>query len=245
MWLLLFACKAPAFQFTWRDDRALTVELRDRGIVREKERSILFFERDQLSDAQMDEFADIVDQGIVEVAKFVDQPLPNTKISYFVSTQVGISHSRGRSVYLPLSRVRDRSAPYLHETLHVLLPCDACPVWLSEGYASYVQSYLGEHGGGYDGKVFAAHGNVGVDLDAVRWLRDDRGRAMLLFVGTEQDDPELQDRRNSAAPFYELAQSFVKYLVEKQGLRTMPAIVGSPDLPRFRVDWLNYLKALR
>jgi hypothetical protein len=41
-----------------------------------------------------------------------------------------------------MDMVRERTAPYQHETTCVVTPCDHCPMWFSEGLASYVQSYI-------------------------------------------------------------------------------------------------------
>ena len=113
------------------------------------------------------------------------------------------------------------------------------PFWLSEGYASFVQSYVSEHAGGYDGQIFTRNGNAGVDRDAVRWLGNDRGRALLRYVGTELEEPDLSDRTNAAAPFYVLSQSLVKFLVEQTGIKDIHQLASLKNLPALREKWLN------
>ena len=144
------------------------------------------------------------------------QSLPkDRKVRYFISSQFSTSHSRGHSIYLPLARVANQSAPYLHETVHSIVPCPNCPMWFSEGFASFVQSYVSEHMGGYDGIIFARQGNRGIDRDALRWLANERGQAVLPFIGKPEEPPQInEDRSNVAAPFYVMAQSLVKYIVE-------------------------------
>jgi hypothetical protein len=216
--------------------------LQSNSVVREGEHALVYYESGALSNQAMDEFSALLERGIGDIAKFAGITVPEQKISYFVNGRVDISRARRRSVYLPLERVRTRSAPYLHETAHVLLPCDECPVWLGEGYASFVQSYVSEHAGGYDGQIFTRRGNAGVDQDAVRWLGNERGKAMLPYVGTALQEPDLTDRRNAAAPFYVLAQSFVKFLVETTGLKDIHSLSALNDLPLLRERWLAGLK---
>lgn len=239
---LLAVLSATAFQGSWRDDRELATELRQKGAVREREHTLSYYEKGELSETFMDEFSTLLERGVADISQYTGSPVPDRKISYFVSSKVDISRARGRSVYLPLGRVRTKTAPYLHETTHILSPCDDCPLWLSEGYASFVQSYVSQHLGGYDGQIFTRNGNTGVDRDAVRWLGNDRGKAMLRYVGTTLDEPDLSDRRSAAAPFYVLSQSLVKYLVEQTGQKEISALAERKDLAALRQKWVAGLK---
>src|SRR5260370_40307497 len=107
------------------------------------------------------------------------------KIRYFVSTQVQISHSNFRAIYLPMAKVKNHTAPYLHETTHLVAPCDECPMWFSQGLASYVQSYVSEHTGGYHDGIFTRRGNRGINQDARRWTACDRGQARDPVLGVQ------------------------------------------------------------
>ena len=110
---------------------------------------------------------------------------------YRVGASLPYSMTRGRTVSLMLERVRSDSAPYLHETVHVLVPSPNRSVWLSEGFASYVESYVSENIGGYDARVFTKTGNRGVDTEAARWLGREAGRTVLPWVGTPGEPPEM------------------------------------------------------
>ncbi len=152
-------------------DRRVAFELQEAGIHQETASADLYFDADALSPAEMTAFAALVEKGVENIEKFLAISLPaDRKVRYYISRQFEISHSQGRSVYLPLERVANKSAPYLHETTHVIAPCVDCPMWFSEGLASFVQSYVSEHMGGYDGIIFARRGNRGIDRDSVRWL---------------------------------------------------------------------------
>jgi hypothetical protein len=152
--------------------------------------------------------------------------------------------------------VRSDSAPYLHETVHVLVPAPHRSAWLTEGFASFVESYVSENIGGYDAHVFNRTGNRGVDREAARWLTRERGRAVLPYVGARGEPPEMrEERRSVAAPFYVLAQSFSKFLVERMGLGSVIRVVSSGDpeaalarlsgrtVEAWKADWLRSLPA--
>ena len=103
-------------------------------------------------------------------------------------------------------------------------------MWLTEGFASYVESYVSENIGGYDAHVFSRTGNRGVDGEAARWLGRDAGRMVLPFVGAPGEPDEMtSERRRVAAPLYVMAQSFTKLLVARIGLGRVIALVSSRD----------------
>jgi hypothetical protein len=134
------------------------------------------------------------------------------------------------------------------------MPVRSRSMWLSEGFASYVQSYVAEHMGGYDGYVFSWGGNANVDRLARRYLARDGGKSVLPFVAGAGSPPDVwEERRQVAAPFYVLSHSFVKYLVEHAGLETVKKLVGAQDveaslrretergLSEWKSDWLRSL----
>lgn len=222
-------------QNAWMNDREVMQTLRAEGVQYDRDSATLYFEKDALSPQQMDAFSDLVNQGIKNIEKLLKVPEENSrgrtsKISYFVSSQIDIGRSRARSVFLPLWRVQRGVAPYLHETTHALVRCRDCPMWFSEGFASWVQSYISENVGGYDARVFAKRGNRGVDAEAVRWLGTPNGQAVLPFVIEGGEPPDIvAERRAVGAPFYVLAQSLVKYLVEQAGIDPICALSQTND----------------
>jgi hypothetical protein len=240
----------------WRLDRQVALELQQSGAQQETEYAVLYFETGSLSQDQMSTFAGLVEKGLEDIASFLSVPLPkDRKVRYFISSQFSTSHSRGRSIYLPLSRVGNQSAPYLHETVHSIVPCQSCPMWFSEGFASFVQSYVSEHMGGYDGIIFARKGNRGIDRDALRWLASERGQAVLPFIGKREEPPQInEDRTNVAAPFYVIAQSLVKYIVESADIKTLRLVMDDADFEnalerltgktpeQWKQTWLNRIQ---
>jgi hypothetical protein len=224
---------ACAAQESWMTDRELAADLRQNGVRIEMDSAIVYFEKDALPEEQMKQFAMLADHGVADIETLLDTS-PEArkrigKVEYFVSSSVDISHSYWRSVYLSVDRVSRQAAPYLHETTHIIARCRACAMWLSEGLASYVQSYVSEHMGGYDGAIFSRGGNRGIDRAAARWLRNDRGQAVLPYVGGAGEPPNLDDRRGVGAPFYILSQSFVKFLAENARAGHWGEIANSED----------------
>lgn len=219
-------------------DRKLASDLMENGVAVETDRATLWFERGALESDARAAFAGLVNRGILDIEAYLGvSRAGNRKIRYFISSQVEISHSMRWSVYLPLNRVQNRTAPYLHETTHVLAPCDECPMWFSEGLASYVESYISEHGGGYDGRIFSRRGNRGIDQDARRWLASERGQAVAPFIGVHGEPPSINyDRSNVAAPFYVMAQSFVKFLVEHATMEKLRCVFEAKN---FDVNFLS------
>ena len=216
---------------SWRLDRQVALELQQSGARQETECAVLYFETGPLTQDQMSIFAGLVEKGVEDIASFLSVHLPkDRKVRYFISSQFSTSHSRGHSIYLPLARVVNQSAPYLHETVHSIVPCPNCPMWFTEGFASFVQSYVSEHIGGYDGIIFARKGNRGIDRDALRWLANERGQGVAPFIGKPEEPPQInEDRANVAAPFYVMAQSLVKYIVENTTIDKVRLVMDDAD----------------
>lgn len=201
------------------------------GVAVSVDHASLWFDSGALGPYQMDRFSKLVNRGIMTIEDHLGRShRGRQKIQYFISNRVDISHSTSRSIFLPIDMVRDRTAPYLHETTHVLVPCDDCPMWFSEGLASYVQSYISEHAGGYDGGVFSQNGNRGINQEARRWLASDSGQAVAPYIGVSGEPPAINyDRSNVAAPFYVMAQSFVRFIVRRAGIEKVRLVFGADD----------------
>jgi hypothetical protein len=191
---------------------------RAENVVRiRQERAELRYERAALSAEEAAEFVALAARGIRAVERLAGLG-GHARLRFEVRSGGHISTARGRTILLAAHRVRTRTAPYLHEIVHALLPCRHAPEWFSEGMACYVESAVSECGGGYDSQLFTANGNRGVDADARRWLDEPRGRAVLPFVGRRGTPRDMvRDRHNVAAPFYVLSHSLVRFIAEQAG----------------------------
>jgi len=217
-------------------------------------RALVRYERDALSREEAQSFALLAARGIREFKRLVGQP-GHARLRFELRSDARISSAHGRTIFIPAHRVRARTAPYLHEIAHVLLPCRHAPAWFSEGLACYLESALAEQGDGYDSRLFTFDGNRGVDDDARRWLADPRGRKVLPFIGTHgMPAGVLADRHNVAAPFYVFSHSLVKFLVERVGVSAVIRFARTRGFARevrratgktiaaCRTEWLRRLR---
>jgi hypothetical protein len=224
----------------------------------ETERAVVEFDDSEMSAAEARSFAQLADQGIADIESLVSADLPpwarrTRRIRFIVAARFEVSRTYGGTVLLPLERVRSRSAPYLHETAHALLPSHSDAVWLVEGLASYLESWVSENRGGYDAHVFTRAGNEGIHAAARRYLATEAGRAVLPWIGGSGQPPRLdEDRERVARPFYVLSQSLTRYLVDARGLDVVVRLMVSGDddfggvTGRSREQWKNdWLASLR
>ena len=227
---------------------------------KETARIALEFEAGALSDAEATAFAELADRGVADLEALLGASLPagaerTRLLRFIVSDRVGMSRSYGRTVVLPLDRVKTRSAPYLHETVHALVPSRGDVVWLSEGLASYLESWVSENRGGYDAHVFTRAGNSGIHAAARRILSTEMGQVVLPWVGGHGEPPRLQDDRDGVArPFYVLSQSLTKFLVDARSLDAVVRLLTSDDdfvrvtgrsAYDWKADWLRSLSSPR
>jgi len=215
-------------------------EARERAVRARQEtaRAVIEYDVGALGATEVDDFGRLVDHGIAEIESLVGPSLPERarrrgRLRYVVSARVGMSRAFRTTILLPLDRVRSRSAPYLHESVHVLVPFRGTRVWLSEGFASYLESWISENRGGYDAHVFTRAGDRGIHEAAREWLGRRGGRAVLPWVGAPGEPPGMgRDRMGVARPFYVLAQSLTKHIVDVVGLDPVVRLVlegGQPS----------------
>jgi hypothetical protein len=228
----------------------------------EMTRSVVLFEKDAFSPEAMTRFAGLVDRGVRDIDRLVNHVeadgTAERRITFLVRDDIAMSRSYRRVVMLPGDRVRRDAAPYLHETTHILVPMKEDCLWLSEGFASYVQSHVAEKIGGYDGVVFSWGGNRNIDRLARRTLESSAGQAVLPYIGGKGEPPNLfENREQVAQPLYVLAHSFVKFMVEAVGLDKVTALAQSYNIEGsaekltgrtitlWKADWLAALQKRR
>lgn len=251
-----------ALLLTLATNRADAQEVNGSRVRYAMNRANVLFEAGAFSPEEMGRFALLADRGIEDIDRLLNHTGPGTNvgptISFVVREGLSMSRSFRRTIMLPSERVRRESAPYLHETAHVLVPMRQECLWLSEGFASYVQSHVAESIGGYDGYVFSWGGNGNIDRLARRALNSEPGRAALSYVGSFGTPPDLfEKRREVAQPLYVLSHSLIKFMVDHIGLDKVKNLVQAADIAGssepmtgrtidgWKADWLAMLEAPR
>jgi hypothetical protein len=226
------------------------------------DRATVLFESGAFSAEEMGRFAVLADRGVQDIDTLLNHAGPGARtgptVTFVVRADVPMSRSFRRTVMLPAERVHRQTAPYLHEATHVLVPMREECLWLSEGFASYVQSYVAEKIGGYDGYVFSWGGNGNIDRLARRTMNSDLGRAALPYVGGAGEPADLfEKRREVAQPLYVLSHSLVKFMVENSSLDRVKTLVQAQNIEgsaqsltgktidSWKTDWLAMLQTPR
>ena len=170
------------------------------------------------------------------------QAVPKGRITYYLSDDTFVAHASGRSaVFVPMARVKDGRAPFLHEATHELLastrvapaPTDGAasirrPLWFTEGLPDYIARLVADEVGITEEGPFGTPTLVGVDAVCAGRARTADGATMMPFVGTAARPDVLftTDRGKFAPTFYSCSFSFTKSLAERVGLATLVGLFG-------------------
>lgn len=170
------------------------------------------------------------------VGKHDWQAVPKGKITYYLSDDTFVAHASGRSaVFVPMARVKDGRAPFLHEATHELLASNrvdrsrrgpgARPLWLTEGLPDYIARLVAEEAGITEEGPFGTATIVGVDAICAQRARTPDGATMVKAVGSAERPEVLftTDRQRFAPTFYACSFSFTKFLAGRVGL---DALIG-------------------
>jgi len=251
-------------------DDVLREDLQAHGTRVDRPRVIVWFAADILPRADEERWADMMSKGIDDIEKTLGLPFGADRVEYYIDERLGtISHSVKTvppRTFLSGSRVRTGAAPYLHEAAHhfIFRYCrfysTPVPLWIVEGFASYVEDEVVETAGGIPGRVFTKTGNGGVDTEAREVLATSIGQDVVEFIGRPGTPKDMvADREHVGRSFYVLAQSFTKYLVQLVGIKSFAtaflpvmADAGRLDqqlrqstgrgLEQHRTEWLSRLR---
>jgi len=172
------------------------------------------------------------------------------KITYYLSDDTFVAHASGRSaVFVPMARVKDGRAPFLHEATHELLasrrtdatggPPMARPLWLTEGLPDYLARLAADESGITEEGPFGTGTIAGVDAICAERARTPDGAEILKSVGAAERPEVLftTDRQRFAPTFYACSFSFTKYLIGRAGLDALVGLFGlTPTEMNARLD---------
>lgn len=163
------------------------------------------------------------------------QAVPKGRITYYLHDDAFVAHASGRSaVFVPMARVKDGRAPFLHEATHELLASKRSrmseafgsatpvryPLWLTEGLADYVARVVTNQLGIIEEGPFGPRTLSEADALCAERARTLDGASMLPFIGANAVPDALftTDRARFAPTFYSCSLSFTKYLAKQIGL---------------------------
>lgn len=209
------------------------------------ERIVLWAQPDALPADEARAFAQELEKGLIAIERLTGERVESahygdSSVQVFVSKRVTVSHVYGGYahakfnrpyLYLNPQRVRNRTAPYLHELTHIVL-------WqfgshsLREGFASYVEGRLAAEGVGYNSGVFGPGPRAEVDSAAAKVLAGDSGATILPWIGRSGGtDPRITSAESAEtrSGFYLLTRSFVQHLLDKVDMKTFIQIYRAED----------------
>ena len=172
------------------------------------------------------------------------QLVPKGKIKYYLGEDDFVAHANGRSaVFVPMARVKDGRAPFLHEATHELLASKhrppgvllgpgvvRWPLWLIEGMADYLARVVGHEFGIIEAGAWGTPTVDGVDAVCAERLRTPEGAKMMPFVGANAFPDVLitAERVKFAPAFYACSFSLTKRLAEHVGLDNLIGLFAVP-----------------
>lgn len=238
----------------WDDDKPRKASLEQQGVAFEGRHVVAWFPgvaappADPLNasappsrpftDADRRAIVERLDRGVAEAKRFIAKPgwsfRGDTRIYFYFPDANFISHAPGgNTAFIPLWRIRDDQAPWLHEAMHLLMKVDGdwlsqpdgvaearMPLWLHEGLAEAISMEV-------DARTGMKHYSplIDVPMDQLDAFAAGRIRAcpdphrLLMYVGGRGKLPELfgEDRMKYAAAFYAASTSFVRHLARRDG----------------------------
>ena len=263
----------PPAALNWNaDDEKRIAELTKSGERRDGQLVVLFTPAGAMDDGEEQALLERLDKGVRELRAVVGrhpwQGVGDQKITYYVCAERFVAHASGRAaVFIPIARVQDGRAPWLHEAGHELLSTGippgppnpervalvrkVRPLWLTEGLADYVAQTAATRAGIAEGDVFDIGGLAGTDAACRDRLAGPRGAEVVSFIGTSGGPPALftTERMEVAPTFYACGTSFTKFIVGRIGLPAtialMPLIGEQRVTPRIEELTGQSIDALR
>jgi len=250
----------------WSEDSARIAFVQAHGQARAYPHAVIWAPADSLDAQWFARFADSLAASLRVLQTLVLAPqtwqrIGHRPVVFVFAPGRFISHATGQdTVLIALTRVRDGTAPYLHEAAHELLApsapfapfeypdtlvgeqkAAAFPFWLNEGLPDYLAQAVVQTTGFREGDVFAVGGLGKVDSTCRVRLSGHPQRATIAarIGGQGRLEALYTPERQQVAPtYYACSQSFTKYLVAKVGLPTLVALF--PVIPSGR--WLTDLE---
>ena len=234
-------------QLNWSaDDSKRIAALHQAGMRTDGQKAVLWTPPGAIDCAHAAQLMERLDKGVTELRLVIGshswQYVKDQRIVFYVSDDQFVSHALGdESVIIPLIRLQDGRAPFIHEAAHALVSrgpfSDQQPLapavldrvratrpqWLTEGIADYLAQTAVKRAVITDGDVFDNGGIDQIDTTCARRLATPAGQEIAPLIGSTGTFPALftTERGKYAPAFYACAFSYTKYLA---------ALIGNNEL---------------
>ncbi len=260
------AAQVPDTTAWWADDANRSAYVTGHGAARRYPGLVLWALPDSLGTDWYDGQGEALAAGIAALRALVGshpwQRNAGRPLVFILSPGRFVSHATGHdTLFIALARVRQGTAPFLHEASHELLaprgplfpfeyPDSAAeedaaarfPYWLSEGLPDVLAQLAAARSGFVEGDVFQVGGLARADSTCRARLVGHPRRAELVARLGRQGRLEAlftTERAQVAPTYYACSQSLSRWLVEQIGLeRTVALVPAIPD-----GTWLPALEA--
>lgn len=235
----------------WDEDLVHKRQLETEGEVVVGEHVVFWFPKGSFATEETTKLAEELQRGIVAAKMKIGRPDWNHKgdrrIYYYLPDARFISRAPGGNcAFIPLWRMKERKAPWLHEALHLLLKSDkgdwlagdkkksdeGMPLWLHEGLADALAIDI-SHAEGltYYSPLIDVPADQ-LDALAARTLREAPSPEVLDAIGGRGKPQGLfgPEREKFAIPFYNGSASFVRFIAKRHGYR--PLLTAIDDFAR-------------
>lgn len=234
----------------WPEDRARLRALERRGAAVEGGEVVAWFPADSLPAARMREIVARLDRGIAAAKQLIGRTdwriRDDRRVHFYFADGNFISHAPGGNItFIPFWRIRDDEAPWVHESLHLLLASEKgdwlavsekrgnarMPLWLHEGLAEALAMEA-------SARARIPHYSPLIDVPAERLdslcvarLREAPADRVLALIGGRGRPPELfgPERMKVAPAFYTASTSFVRHLIARHGVEPLLAAIDDFD----------------
>lgn len=272
--ILLLAFCALLSRCTNNDDGD-SFDWQQNGVRIEKGKVIAFFPKDSLAESRMNEIVDSLNLGIDASIEFIGGPyewqsFANKPVTYYFEPGnfVSVTDIHG-DIYIPLFRIKNYKAPWMHETMHALLRNKkgnwnerssvnnyfTMPIWFTEGMAEYLAVKIEAVDSIRKFDLMKFGGYKKVDSSCYQAIKINP--SLTSHIGDAGIPTKLlTDRKEYAPPFYTCSCSFVKFLAENYGLDKMLAadaefekeeetieLLTEKKLTTLKEEWISYLES--
>ncbi|MBP7587463.1 MAG: hypothetical protein KBA72_05890 [Thermoanaerobaculia bacterium] len=234
----------------WDEDLPRKRQLELDGEVAAGEHVVLWFPKGAFAPEDATKLLAELQRGIAAAKTMVARPdwtyQGDRRVYYYLPDAQFVSHAPGGNcAFIPLWRMKERKAPWLHESLHLLLKSgkgdwlagddkraeERMPLWLHEGLADALAIDISRvEDLAYYSPLLDVPAEQ-LDSLAARTLRDAPSPEVLAAIGTRGKPQGLfgPERVKFAIPFYAGSASFVRFIVKRHGYAPLLAAIDDFD----------------